>query len=116
MYFERNDFDPNASREARSRLQQFSGATAISSNQYFGREEEEDLDQVQESILGVDGLQGLEQGAKDIARSAMRAAGYNNLDELQDGIRSGAMKVRARLCVASCRADMGLCPARGLSR
>lgn len=96
MFFERNDYDPHATSEARTRLNQFSNATAISSNQYFGREEQqaEMLDQAQESILGVDGLQGLEQSARDLAKTAMKAAGYNNIDELQDGIRSGAMKVR----------------------
>jgi ADP-ribosylation factor GTPase-activating protein 2/3 len=96
MFFERNDYDAQAATEAKSRLTQFSGASAISSNQYFGREEQaEMLDQAQESILGVDGLQGLEQGARDLAKSAMKAAGYNNINELQDGLRSGAMKVRS---------------------
>ncbi|MBW0517180.1 hypothetical protein O181_056895 [Austropuccinia psidii MF-1] len=94
MFFERNNYDSHATAEARTRLTQFSGATAISSNQYFGRDEpNEMLDQAQESILGVDGLQGLEQSARDLAKSAMKAAGYNNLNELQDGIRSGAMKL-----------------------
>jgi ADP-ribosylation factor GTPase-activating protein 2/3 len=40
MYFGRNDYDPSAQAEANSRLQQFRGATSISSNQYFGRDEE----------------------------------------------------------------------------
>ncbi|KAH9810353.1 hypothetical protein DFH28DRAFT_1184351 [Melampsora americana] len=95
MFFERNDYDANLASEAKTRLTQFSGATAISSNQYFGREEQQNemLDQAQESILGVDGLQGLEQSARDLAKTAMKAAGYNNIDELQDGIRSGAMKL-----------------------
>lgn len=94
MFFERNDYDSQATAEARTRLTQFSNATAISSNQYFGRQDNpEMLDQAQESILGVDGLQGLEQGARDLAKSAMKAAGYNNINELQDGIRSGAMKL-----------------------
>jgi ADP-ribosylation factor GTPase-activating protein 2/3 len=43
MYFGRNDFDPHAVSEAQSRLRDFQGATAISSNQYFGREEDEEL-------------------------------------------------------------------------
>lgn len=95
MFFERNDYDANLASEAKTRLTQFSGATSISSNQYFGREEQNEmmLDQAQESILGVDGLQGLEQSARDLAKTAMKAAGYNNIDELQDGIRSGAMKL-----------------------
>ncbi|KAH9452525.1 hypothetical protein MJO29_008453 [Puccinia striiformis f. sp. tritici] len=96
MFFERNNYDAQAASEAQSRLTQFNGATSISSNQYFGRggdEQSEMLDQAQESILGVDGLQGLEQGARDLAKSAMKAAGYNNINELQDGLRSGAMKL-----------------------
>ncbi|EGG03664.1 uncharacterized protein MELLADRAFT_78536 [Melampsora larici-populina 98AG31] len=95
MFFERNNYDANLASEAKTRLTQFSGATSISSNQYFGREEQNEmmLDQAQESILGVDGLQGLEQSARDLAKTAMKAAGYNNIDELQDGIRSGAMKL-----------------------
>lgn len=95
MFFERNDYDAQASAEAKTRLTQFSGATAISSNQYFGRGDDPSdlIDQAQESILGVDGLQSLEQGARELAKSAMKAAGYNNINELQDGIRSGAMKL-----------------------
>jgi len=94
MFFERNDYDAQMATEAKNRLTQFSGATAISSSQYFGREEQNEmLDQAQESILGVDGLQGLEQGARELAKSAMKAAGYNNINELQDGLRSGAMKL-----------------------
>ncbi|KDN46995.1 ArfGap-domain-containing protein [Tilletiaria anomala UBC 951] len=42
MYFERGGYDPNVSSEAQQRLAGFSNATSISSNQYFGREEEED--------------------------------------------------------------------------
>lgn len=92
QYFGRNAYDPEASRAAQTRLQQFSGATAISSNQYFGRDEEE-ADEVQESILGIDSLQGLEHSARQIARNAMQSAGYENVGELQDALRSGALKV-----------------------
>ena len=42
MYFGRGSYDPEAQAEAQSRLQSFQGATSISSNQYFGREEPED--------------------------------------------------------------------------
>ena len=43
MYFGRNSYDPQAIAEAQTRLQSFQGAQSISSNQYFGREEEEDI-------------------------------------------------------------------------
>ncbi|KAG8981737.1 ADP-ribosylation factor GTPase activating protein, ER-Golgi transport [Tulasnella sp. 427] len=42
MYFGRGSYDPAAQSEAQNRLQQFQGATSISSNQYFGREEQEE--------------------------------------------------------------------------
>jgi ADP-ribosylation factor GTPase-activating protein 2/3 len=42
MYFERNDYDPDAVSAAQTRLQDFRGATSISSNQYFGRSEEDE--------------------------------------------------------------------------
>ena len=40
MFFSRGDYDANHLHEAQTRLQTFQGATSISSNQYFGREEE----------------------------------------------------------------------------
>lgn len=42
MYFERNEYDPNTVSAAQTRLRDFQGATSISSNQYFGRPEDED--------------------------------------------------------------------------
>lgn len=42
QYFERGGYDPNTSNEAKERLAGLQGATSISSNQYFGREEPED--------------------------------------------------------------------------
>ncbi len=53
MYFERNDYDPNTVSTAQTRLQDFKGATSISSNQYFGRAEPgEDGDEGQGTSYG----------------------------------------------------------------
>ena len=40
-FFGRNAYDPHAQSEARTRLHGFEGASSISSNQYFGRPEDE---------------------------------------------------------------------------
>ncbi|CAO1628559.1 unnamed protein product [Parajaminaea phylloscopi] len=42
QYFERGGYDANLSQEAKERLAGMQGATSISSNQYFGRDEPED--------------------------------------------------------------------------
>jgi hypothetical protein len=52
MYFGRNAYDPSAVNEAQNRLRSFQGATSISSNQYFGREEED------EGGIGISGAEG----------------------------------------------------------
>jgi ADP-ribosylation factor GTPase-activating protein 2/3 len=44
MFFEWGGYDPATIFEGRARLAQFQGATSISSNQYFGREEEQALE------------------------------------------------------------------------
>ena len=113
MYFGRGSYDPSAASEAQSRLQQFSGATAISSNAYFGRpdEEEEDILPRERALMhnpaaetpgGGDGLmglgdnetlQGLERGIRDMAGRVMANPEVQNLG---DQIRQGALKVRAR--------------------
>lgn len=43
--------------------------------------------------MDTDSLQGLEQGARALARTAMHSAGFNDVEELQDAIRSGALKL-----------------------
>ena len=96
MYFGRGTYDPAASSEAQSRLQQFSGATAISSNAYFGRPEE---DEEENDALGGEGLlglgdnetiQGLERGIRDMAGRVLANPDVQNLG---DQIRQGALKV-----------------------
>jgi ADP-ribosylation factor GTPase-activating protein 2/3 len=100
MYFGRGSYDPQASSEAQSRLQQFSGATAISSNAYFGRpeEEEEEHDPAYggqgDGVLGQLGenetIQGLERGIRDMAGRVM---GSQEVQNLTEQVRAGALKV-----------------------
>ena len=91
MYFGRNSYDPDAVREAQTRLQSFQGATAISSNQYFGREEEEERLGGEGSLLG-DGssLAGLENAARDAVTKVLSNPDVQNVGET---IRTGALKV-----------------------
>lgn len=95
MYFGRNSYDPDAVREAQTRLQSFQGATAISSNQYFGRYEEEEehgrLGSGEGSLLG-DGssLAGLETAARDAVSRVLSNPDVQNVGE---SIRTGALRV-----------------------
>ena len=102
MYFGRGSYDPQASTEAKSRLQQFSGATAISSNAYFGRPEEDEEEASgggyggggDDGVLGQLGenetIQGLERGIRDMAGRVMASQEVQNLT---DQVRAGALKV-----------------------
>ena len=96
MYFGRNSYDPDTVREAQTRLQSFQGATAISSNQYFGREEEEDVVRLggggQEGSLLGDGssLAGLEHAARDAVTRVLSNPDVQNVGET---IRTGALRV-----------------------
>jgi len=82
-FFGRNAFDPSAQSEARSRLQGFEGAQAISSNAYFGRPEEE-----------VDDYSGdLETAAKDFVRRFGMTAG-DDIENLTGLIGEGAQRLR----------------------
>lgn len=93
MYFERKGYDPSSASEAQSRLQNFQGATSISSNQYFGREEEEDMEQTRASGSG-DGLASLETSARDMAQRFLSNPDVQNAAE---NIRAGAVKVSCLL-------------------
>lgn len=92
MYFGRGSYDPSAAAEAQTRLRDFQGATAISSNAYFGREEEEE----EEGGLGRDGMggedaiAGLERGIRDMAE---RVLANPEVQQFGDQIRAGALKV-----------------------
>lgn len=94
MYFGRNSYDPQAVTEAQTRLQSFQGASSISSSQYFGREEEDELAMGRsnsESILGDGSLAGLEVAARDAFSRVMANPDVQNVGE---SIRNGALKVR----------------------
>lgn len=96
QYFERGGYDANVSAEAKTRLAGLSGATSISSNQYFGREEEEgeDEDGAGGQMAGKEDWAGdLEQTAKEYYSKFMANP------DVQSGIesfRAGAMKVSRR--------------------
>ncbi|KAF9011484.1 ArfGap-domain-containing protein [Hymenopellis radicata] len=85
MYFGRNAYDPNTVAEAQTRLQSFQGATSISSNAYFGREEEEAL-----PARDDDGLAALESAARDAMQRLMANPDVQNIS---DNIRTGALKL-----------------------
>ncbi|KAI0051491.1 ArfGap-domain-containing protein [Auriscalpium vulgare] len=89
MFFERNSYDPSTVAEGRQRLAQFQGATSISSNQYFGREEEEDLEGAGAGA-GDGSLAGLEVAARDAMARVMSNPDVQNLGE---SIRTGALKL-----------------------
>lgn len=89
QYFGRGSYDPQASAQAQGRLQQFSGATAISSSAYFGRDEEEEA--AARQARDEDGLEGLEKAAMDMVGKVLQDERVQNLG---DAIRTGALKVR----------------------
>lgn len=93
MYFGRNDYDPTVLAESKSRLQTFQGATSISSNQYFGRDEEEEFERasVDGGLLGDGNLANLENIARDAISKVMANPELQNVGE---SIRTGALKVR----------------------
>lgn len=93
MYFGRGSYDPNASAEAKTRLQNFQGATAISSNAYFGREEEDEDDlHGGDGMLGIEGnetYQALDRNVRDMAQKVMADP---NVQQITDQIRQGALR------------------------
>jgi ADP-ribosylation factor GTPase-activating protein 2/3 len=93
MYFQRNAYDPSSRAEAQSRLQGFQGATSISSNQYFGIEEDE-VDAIEDNLMSGDGLQSLQKGARDAVNRIVQEAGFEDVQGLQDALRQGALRVR----------------------
>ncbi|WWC85484.1 uncharacterized protein L201_000348 [Kwoniella dendrophila CBS 6074] len=99
MYFGRGTYDPQAANEAQSRLRDFQGATAISSNAYFGRPEEDDDDEYGngggphnngDSLMDNETIQGLERGLRDMAGRVMANPDVQNLG---DQLRMGALKL-----------------------
>jgi len=104
MYFERNDYDPTTVSAAQTRLQDFKGATSISSNQYFGKPEPGDEDAGGQGTsygggggagggsgyLSAEGLQGLEVSARDALTRVVNSQEVQNLGE---GLRNAGLKV-----------------------
>lgn len=93
MYFGRNAYDANLQAEARERLQQFQGATSISSNAYFGRTDEEGDAEMSSNmdggLLGDGSLAGLETAARDALQRVISNPDVQNMGET---IRAGALK------------------------
>lgn len=96
MYFERNDYDPSTVNEGRARLEAFRGATSISSNQYFGRGEDDDeaVAAMERggggAVMGDGSLAGLESAAKDAVARLLANPDVQNVGE---SIRAGALKL-----------------------
>ena len=86
-FFGKGAFDPAAQSEAKSRLQGFEGATSISSNAYFGREEDP---------VGEEGYGDLESAAKDFVRKAGVIAG-DDLENLTQVLGEGASKLQGAI-------------------
>ncbi|KAF2271493.1 ArfGap-domain-containing protein [Westerdykella ornata] len=86
-FFGRNAYDPQASKEARERLQGFEGASAISSNAYFGRPE----DDVPEDDYG-----DLESAAKDFVRRFGITAG-DDLENVTQLLGEGASRLQGAI-------------------
>ncbi|KAH8104459.1 ArfGap-domain-containing protein [Phellopilus nigrolimitatus] len=94
MYFGRGMHDPTRSAGDQARLQQFAGATSISSAAYFGREEEEGLGGggggSADGVLGDGSLEGMQSAARDaIARVMANPDVQNGVENL----RAGALKL-----------------------
>ncbi|KAF8509314.1 hypothetical protein BU17DRAFT_70487 [Hysterangium stoloniferum] len=88
MYFKRDAYDPAVVAEAQSRLTSFQGATAISSNQYFGREEDDGLGEMV-SEPGS-GLASVEAATRELVGKILANPDVQNVGE---SIRSGALKL-----------------------
>lgn len=87
-FFGRNQFDSAAQAEAKSRLAGFEGASAISSNAYFGRPDDEQQDEY--------GNYGdLESAAKDFVRRFGITAG-DDLENLSHVVGEGAAKLQGK--------------------
>ncbi|KAL6173608.1 ADP-ribosylation factor GTPase activating protein [Exserohilum turcicum] len=83
-FFGRNAYDPTATAQAKERLSGFEGATAISSNAYFGRPEDDVAD---------DDYGDLESAAKDFVRKFGLTAG-DDLENLTNMLGEGATRLQ----------------------
>ncbi|ROT40572.1 ArfGap-domain-containing protein [Sodiomyces alkalinus F11] len=91
-FFGKGSFDPSVQSEAKTRLQGFEGATAISSNAYFGRPEDEPADEYGD----------LESAAKDFIRKFGITAGddLENLTQMAGEV-SGRLQGAIRAYLGS---------------
>jgi ADP-ribosylation factor GTPase-activating protein 2/3 len=87
-FFGRNNFDPSAQAEAKTRLQGFEGATSISSNAYFGRPEDD--------LQGEENYGDLETAAKDFVRRFGLTAG-DDLENLSQVLGEGATRLQGAI-------------------
>lgn len=87
-FFGKGAFDPNAQSEAKQRLQGFEGASAISSNAYFGRPEDDDA--------GGEDYGDLESAAKDFIRKFGITAG-DDLENLTHLLGEGAGRLQGAI-------------------
>ncbi|KAI9720215.1 MAG: hypothetical protein M1812_003033 [Candelaria pacifica] len=90
-FFGRNNFDPSAQTEAKTRLQGFEGATSISSNAYFGRPEDEQNGPDEYGNYG-----DLEGAARDFVRKFGVTAG-DDLENLTQVLGEGATKLQGAI-------------------
>ncbi|KAF2665684.1 ArfGap-domain-containing protein [Microthyrium microscopicum] len=86
-FFGRAAFDPSQQAEAKGRLQGFEGATAISSNAYFGRPEED---------FNAEDYGDMETAAKDFVRRFGLTAG-EDLENLTHLMGEGATKLQGAI-------------------
>ncbi|KAI9671105.1 MAG: ADP-ribosylation factor GTPase activating protein, ER-Golgi transport [Alyxoria varia] len=86
-YFGRDQFDPNAQTEAKTRLQGFEGSQSISSNAYFGRPEED---------INVDDYGDVERAAKDFVRRFGITAG-DDLESISSLVGEGATRLQGAI-------------------
>jgi ADP-ribosylation factor GTPase-activating protein 2/3 len=86
-FFGRNAYDSNAQSEAKTRLEGFSGATAISSNAYFGRPDDDG-----EGASGSGDYGDIETAAKDFVRQFGMTAG-DDIENLSNLLGEGASKL-----------------------
>ncbi|KAL9062342.1 MAG: hypothetical protein Q9157_009009 [Trypethelium eluteriae] len=87
-FFGRNNYDPAAQAEAKTRLTGFEGATSISSNAYFGRPEDEEG--------GAEGYGDLEGAARDFVRKFGVTAG-DDLENLTHLLGEGASRLQGAI-------------------
>ncbi|TDZ40577.1 ADP-ribosylation factor GTPase-activating protein glo3 [Colletotrichum spinosum] len=85
-FFGKGSFDPNAQAEAKTRLQGFEGATSISSNAYFGRPEDEQVEEYGD----------LEGAAKDFIRRFGITAG-DDLENLTQMAGEASQKLQGAI-------------------